>query len=393
MLLYNTDDNSTIMDGTPTGLYAAGHREVWRRDSHGNLSFRTWEKIVPRIDDSVLDCAIYLYSSEDDAREGIQFGGSGFLVGVPFGYDDPDWSAGDSRGPQSLGLHHLYAVTNKHVAVSLIDCYPIARLNTKDGNTLPIDLFGHWKFLPTGDDLAVAAIDLDKEVFKYKFVSILTSPFVTKEVLERVALGPGDETFMVSRFIGRDERQSNMPIVRFGHISGSQAEMIRQDEKNNCFPQESFLVECHSVSGSSGSPVFVWVPADRAFKATYHSNPTSEQRMRSALRQSHSAPREFFFGVDWGHLDEANPAGMAGVVPAWKLLELLKIPEFVEMRQVKEKQIARLPHGHSDVASRPKIQRTTPKEGDGVEIPIPTEGQFFGDLAKIMRRKPPQSES
>ena len=91
MLLYKTDDNSGIVDGAPTGLYAAGHREVWRLDSDGG-SFRAWEKIVPRIDDSVQDCVIYLYRSKEEACEGLEFGGSGFLVGVPFGYDDPDWS-------------------------------------------------------------------------------------------------------------------------------------------------------------------------------------------------------------------------------------------------------------------------------------------------------------
>ncbi|HVC45436.1 MAG TPA: hypothetical protein VND20_11520 [Candidatus Binataceae bacterium] len=38
-------------------------------------------------------------------------------------------------------------------------------------------------------------------------------------------------------------------------------------------------------------------------------------------------------------------------------------------------------------------QLTTPKQGKPIEIPVPTKRQFTDDLGKLMRRKPPQSQS
>lgn len=337
---------------------------------------------MPRIDDDVLDCGIYLYGSEEDALEGEKYGGSGFLVGVPFGYDRDDFSPNDA--PTG---HHLYAVTNEHVA----RCNPVIRLSTKSGELRAIGLFGDWVNHQDGDDLSVAPIGLNRDLFKFKFVSLVGSTFITEKLFDRLGLGPGDETFMVGRFIGRDERQSNVPVVRFGHISGSKPEPIRQDKDRGYYEQESFLVECHSVGGSSGSPVFVWIPQERAFKSTFHSpDPNVEKRLTSFMRTAKLTPSEFLLGIDWGHLDEANPAGMAGVVPAWKLLNLLKSKELVEMRQAKEREMAQQPHGKLDVKHAP-TQRTHPQQGEGIDIPVPERRDFLGDLYKVMRRKKPSS--
>jgi hypothetical protein len=46
-----------------------------------------------------------------------------------------------------------------------------------------------------------------------------------------------------------------------------------------------------------------------------------------------------------------------------------------------------------DAGVKPVTQSTKPKKGRPIEIPIPTETQGFDDLKKVMRRKPPQSES
>jgi hypothetical protein len=68
---------------------------------------------MPRIRDEILDCVIYLYRSVHEAEEGINIGGSGFLVGV----------ACESLGPNDA---HVYAITNKHVIDDgAIDLSPI----------------------------------------------------------------------------------------------------------------------------------------------------------------------------------------------------------------------------------------------------------------------------
>jgi Trypsin-like peptidase domain len=375
MLLYNTDDNSAITDGTPTGLYTGVWREIWRINGNGNV-YRTWEKIVPRIDDSVLDCAIYLYHSETNAIQGDQSGGSGFLVGVPFGWDVGSGNSGN----WATKKHHIYAATNSHV-ITLGAA--VVRLNTKEGETEVITP-ASW-IHSQDDDIAVAPIEPDRELYKFKYISIGLDMFVTQERLKECAIGPGDETFAVGRFIARNERQSNAPIVRFGHVSGLGTESI---ERSDGSKQESFLVENHSISGFSGSPVFIWIPIERT---KYIQDPKARSFVRQAARSYRHDPRVYFLGIDWGHLEDDAPPGMAGVVPAWKLLELLCTNEVIEMRREKEKSEAKMPRGKLDL--RFATQLTTPKKGEATEIPIPTERQFFADLAKITRRKPPQSES
>jgi hypothetical protein len=83
-----------------------------KRTLHGHpFAVYREEPLVPRIDDRFLDCSVYLYRTENDAREGKRSGGSGFLVAVPmFGRG---WLL-DGRCPRQ-DAYHLYAVTNRHL--------------------------------------------------------------------------------------------------------------------------------------------------------------------------------------------------------------------------------------------------------------------------------------
>jgi hypothetical protein len=65
---------------------------------------------MPRIPDKILDTVFCLYADEADARRGLEFGGSGFIVSYP--------SAIHTNPP----IEFYYAVTNWHVACR--DLYP-----------------------------------------------------------------------------------------------------------------------------------------------------------------------------------------------------------------------------------------------------------------------------
>jgi hypothetical protein len=108
--------------------------------------------------------------------------------------------------------------------------------------------------------------------------------------------------------------------------------------------QESFGVEMRSLSGYSGSTVFVYW--------TFNSGHLE----RAPYRPFH---RSFLglLGVDWGHIDFPLPVhtrtgdehpdrlfvkshtSMSGVVPAWKLRELLNADRFKEQRINDEQEI------------------------------------------------------
>ena len=77
---------------------------------------------------------------------------------------------------------------------------------------------------------------------------------------------------------------------------------------------------------------------------------------------------------------------MTGVVPAWKILEVLNEPELAEQRKLEEeimKQEHEGPKAVFDTATNEETQ-TTP---EGIEIPIPATDQFFSDLEKASRKK------
>jgi hypothetical protein len=332
---------------------------------------------MPRIHDRVLDCAIYLYHSSRHAKRGEQSGGSGFLVGIPVGWDWDDWT------PETMRSHHIYAITTAHVIEQ--GC-SVIRLNTKGGSTKVIPCHpSSWLRHPNGDDLAITPIDPDPELYKFGYLSPVSESFMTKEIQDNIGLGPGDETFTVGRFIARNERQSNAPIVRFGHVSGLRPELITQERKVNGvhFAQESFLVESHSISGFSGSPVFVWIPVERTADIA---DPKARSEFRKLARSTAMRPREYFLGVDWGHLEDTAPPGMAGVVPAWKLVELLNIDEVIEMRRKKEESESKTVRGKLDIRAS-----HTQKTRAGLEIPVPTKSSFMRDLDKATRKRKPSS--
>jgi hypothetical protein len=319
------------------------------------------EPEMPRIDDQFLDCSIYLYHSEKDAERGESTGGSGFLVAMPCFGDG--WLL-EGECPQGA-YHHLYAVTNRHVIEG--DC-SVVRLNkdsggVKDGYCSVIPFTpDNWTCI-NGHDIAVAPIDY-KENNKWLFVS--TDRFLTKKIAADFDVGIGDETFTVGRFINHDGRQQNTPSLRWGHVAMMPREVANSD--NPTQSEESFIVETHSISGYSGSPIFVRpLPTDKLLAQSQipQISPTNSSVFPQLVSKSPSGlitsrtGGPWLLGIHWAYLhnwvDEEIMVdgkimkdtkrkirvntGMSAVVPAWHLLELLERDEFVVQRKVEQKKL------------------------------------------------------
>ena len=278
---------------------------------------------MPRIPTPILNCALYVYRSVDDARDGLVSGGSGFVSGFV-----TQWSAPN---------RHLYAVTNKHVILKA-GRTPTLRLNRVDGT---MDIVrtdaDSWLFHPDGDDLALLPVSLSDE---HEFACVNTDIFLKSNELSGW-VGPGTEAIMIGRFVGHEGRQKNTPALRYGNIAMLPDEPIPHDEFG--IAQESFLVEMRSLPGYSGSPVFaVRFP----FKFRHDG--------AAILTNQPDAPPPWwltFLGVDWCHLnnyervcgEDKKPlpeklyvranTGMAGVIPAWRLRTLLELDELVLERE------------------------------------------------------------
>ncbi len=260
---------------------------------------------MPRISDTFTDIAIYLYQTPDDAAEGKDAGGSGFLMGVPL----------KARPDRS----YIFAVTNRH---NIEKGAPVIRLNNKFGYTSVIDVEERkWMFHPDGQDLAVVPVQLNEDYQRFRFLT--TDAIVTREKITELNVGLGTDTFLLGRFIGRDGGQTNVPTARFGNI----AQMPTMIPNENGQPQESFLIETRSIGGYSGSPVMAY---RKPFELNHETRQTDQTYWGPAL-----------LGVDWGHTGhtevvfdasgrelemyvEANN-GLSMAIPAYRLAELLEL--------------------------------------------------------------------
>jgi hypothetical protein len=298
---------------------------------------------MPWIPPSIAESVVYLYPSEADAEDGVQLGGSGFLIGVPV-------------GPHDLEVRVYCVVTNKHVVEG---GSAVVRLNNRLGGVDIVALDGlPWFYHPEGDDLALCPIRLTGNP---KFGYVPTRLFLTKELIEDLDIGPGDDVIMVGRFINHEGRQQNSPSVRFGNI----AQMPWEPIMMGGFAQESFLIEARSISGYSGSPIFVHVPPQPAFPpeavkvlTEHRANFPGWSHKRAHLRVPVGP---WLLGVDFCHLHSHDPlwdrvasrpvnedwviktnTGMLGAVPAWKLMEIVEGAEMKPIIDAAEKEVAKI---------------------------------------------------
>jgi hypothetical protein len=320
-----------------------GRLSIIRYASNG-CPFVVWEGIVPRINPRILDSVIYLYNSVSDAKAGTSAGGSGFLTFV--------------RVPDQPKLAWIYAVTNRHVKESA----PVVRINRADGRVAifpfqPTDWIGHPDKLT---DLAVVCLNV-KVATEYQFLAIFPeNDFLTRQKIDLYKINVGDDTFLVGRLINRDGVLRNLPSVRAGII----AQMPNPSDpiETEAGKQEAYLVEARSISGYSGSPMFVWVPPSRYY-----------QDFRKMQGPEWNVP--VFLGIDCGHVPDYTPVlewdeeeqrlketghqvevntGMAIVIPAYKLQELLDCDELVGQRAEALKKVPKQPVGKLDVAKKRK---------------------------------------
>ncbi len=286
---------------------------------------------MPKISEKVLRFAFYLYRNREDAEKGVEYGGTGFLVGVP-----------SKKFPH---LAYCYGVTNWHVALE--GGYSVIRLNTLDGGVDILDFDPiEWEWIAGKDDIAVSPIIHYNEKL-HDITYIHTNTFATDEIVKNFRIGIGDDVFMVGRFINYDGGPTNSPAVRFGNISV----MPSPIKQRNGYTGESYCVVFHSRTGFSGSPVCVY--------RTHESD--LEQRLYPEEFKKIPGAFLFLLGIHWGQFPELweivsenksiksekqdlitngkyvkGLSGMTCVIPAQRILNLLNLPRLQEQRREKD---------------------------------------------------------
>jgi hypothetical protein len=256
---------------------------------------------MPRMAKQFLDCVVYIYPDKAAADADEAFGGSGFVV-----------------ARHVKGGYQTFIVTNRHVIDKIPN--PIIRLNRMAGGTETFATnIARWINHPDGDDLSAYQLDMSAEDHNQAW--IWQHAFLTPKTMVDY-LGLGSDVAMLGRFIGLNGMVNNSPTARFGAIAA-----LDTIQEINSFgnPQETFVIDCHSVSGYSGSPVIAYLP----------STAVSE----TALENSGLGP--WLLGVNWKHFGSPEKvvkkddgqskkppfikgnSGLMGAVPAWRIPKLL----------------------------------------------------------------------
>ena len=284
---------------------------------------------MPRIPDRVSNCALYLYKTREAALAGERGGATAFCTYLP----------AENPTLRFFNGAHFYVVTARHV---IGGGGTFLRVNTRQDRPAgvaagPADVVEipaeSWVPHPDGDDVTVSPLILELDENVHDVRGFPWSIAATPDDVRDENIGRGDEAFFIGRFMGADGGARNEPSVRFGNI----AMLPTPIRSETGIMQESFLVEARSIGGYSGSPVFTYKAG--VLTDTGEVDPYASSKLR-------------FLGVDWCHLPDWQPVmqddkrtpvvppqwargntGMAGVVPAWKVTQLLQEPILEKSRK------------------------------------------------------------
>lgn len=262
------------------------------------------------VPDEVRQCVVFVgFPDIENGQHVAHFTGTAFIVAIE---------------SEAVGNYFHYLVTARHIVEPLASKQFLVRVNTKDGKSIIVvsEAETQWWVHPSDDSVDVAVIPFTPpEQVVYKPIPI--SRFLSDDVIRNRSIGTGDEVFMAGLFIPVAGSARNLPIVRMGSVAMMPNELVPTQTWGDI---EAYLIEARSIGGLSGSPAFV----------------------RATVKGQHG---EFYLlGLMHGHWDIPPSAkndeavidsdeyglvnmGIAIVVPAKKILEVLNQPELVRIRK------------------------------------------------------------
>lgn len=255
---------------------------------------------MPRVPDEPLQGAAFLYRSVDEAHSNARIGGTCFLVSR---------YAPKASNALKQNSYIPFWVSNRHVVYEA--SAPVVRVNRRDSGTTIFDYDClDWTVHPDGDDLAAVCAFGHVDLARDEIRGVPEEYFVTRDKVDGFKIGVGDDIAMIGRFINHQGRNQNRPSIRFGNIS-----MMPEPIQNNVIRKDqlSYAVEMRSRTGFSGSPV-----------AVYRMPGTSLMPLPDEAQFFHG-----LLGVCWGHIidEEGENTWLNGVIPAWKITDLLDTPK------------------------------------------------------------------
>ncbi len=295
-----------------------------------------------RVPDEVRKCVVFLCINilqRESADKTFLPGGTAFFVVLK-----PDANV-------TIG----YLFTAKHVIEDMQN-----DLRNTDGQIyIRIELIsGEVVYVPTetsqwikhDGSVDVAVLPWIRSRKEFDFTVIPAKTIVTRDMMKEENIGIGDDVFIAGLFVKRFGKERNIPIIRIGNIAAMADEQIPLRYGN----KDAYLIECRSIGGLSGSPVFIHKPKLRF-------EPHESQVGKNEVVGTLAIDTGWFslLGLIHGHWDvdvnfderksdafmsktikgEAVNMGIAIVTPMEKALEILDQPNVKKKREEEMKRI------------------------------------------------------
>lgn len=303
-----------------------------------------------RVPNAVLKTVIFL---GEDSAESIAYKATGYLVSVPGG---AELGKVDSMKhlAETIPYPTTFMVTARHVAKKLKGKKFYVRANTLNGETARIE-FGpetNWWYHPRDEQYVdSAAIPFWPHDFTQLDIAVIPlRMFVDEQIINNHRIEVGDEVFITGLFTETTETTRNIPIVRIETVAMIPGEKL--PFKDGLI--EAHLIECRSIGGLSGSPVFVRETLEIQSGVQVNFGKLRNNISDSCHSQSFDAEvfygvgRFYFFGSTVGHWDlknfsavqaEAVNMGISAVVPASKIKEIILQEGTIELMKARCKEI------------------------------------------------------
>jgi hypothetical protein len=341
-----------------------------------------------RVPDPVPKCVVFLcIKAIQDEKEIYLPGGTAFFVSMK---PVPDITFG-------------YLFTVKHVLEDMgldkrsIDKKIYIRYNKINGEVDTLETsVGDWYTnevehgMDSAVDVAVFPLLPHLKIFDHAAFPIRY--IVTEKSAKTENIGIGDEVFVSGLFNRRYGNDRNIPIIRTGNI----AAMLDEKIKTRYGKTDMYLIECRSIGGLSGSPVFVHKPKLKIV--------ADRNRIGALTNLTLDFEDEWFrlLGLIHGHWDvdmkrvalqpdlmlkdvaEFLNMGIALVTPMERAIEVLDHPELKKQREdeIKRIQDDNVPSTDSAIYS---TEEST--ENDF------TEADFENALRKVSRPNKPDDKN
>jgi hypothetical protein len=154
-------------------------------------------------------------------------------------------------------MGNIALVTAAHLLKDIPGDTISVRVNRKDGSTAIHKLKKSWAitFNDKAIDLVAFPFGIDPLAHDIYMIPITSSSW-EYQIAEYGEPGPGDEVCVVGLYTTHFGSVRNIPVVRVGHIAAMPEEKVMTDRGYVM----GYLIECHSIAGLSGSPVYWNVP-------------------------------------------------------------------------------------------------------------------------------------